>query len=123
MTEQRQIRSVARPASSSASSEMMTPKEIFSMLRRHLLLIFIMTIFGIGVGGTGWYLLRKYSPQYTAETYLRVLSPGLSDPMRIEDGSLNPQVEYGHRQTIVRYIKHKGNLSALLEKDVIKSTK
>jgi succinoglycan biosynthesis transport protein ExoP len=120
-TQMRMVRPVApRPA---VSSSALTPKEVFGILRRHILLMVSMTILGFIIGGAGWYLLLRYLPKYTAETHLRVLAPVETDPMVFVAALANKDITYGHRLTIANYITQQRTLQALIEKDVIKKTK
>jgi len=64
----------ARPRPAVAAGAL-TPKEIFGILRRHILLMVSLTILGFIIGGMAWYLLLRYAPKYTAQTYIRVLPP------------------------------------------------
>ena len=101
----------------------MTPKEIMGIIRRHLLLIFIMTTLGSVAGGVSWYLLQKHSPQYRAETYIKVLPPVEKDPTVIGSVRASKDIEYGSRQSIASLIKQQSNFEKLLERDVIRETK
>ena len=101
----------------------MTPKEIMGIIRRHLLLIFIMTTLGSVVGGVSWYLLQKHSPKYTAETYIKVLPPIEKDPTVIGSVRAGKEIEYGSRQSIASLLKQQSNFEKLLERNVIRETK
>jgi capsular exopolysaccharide synthesis family protein len=101
----------------------LTPKEVLGILRRHILLMVCMTIFGFVVGGAAWYLLLQYWPRYTAETYLKVLPPVETDPMEIVAALANKDISYGHRLTIASLITQQRTLEELLKKDKIKRTK
>ncbi|MHC4259162.1 MAG: hypothetical protein ACYSTF_01940, partial [Planctomycetota bacterium] len=109
-----------RPGAATAA---LTPKEVFGILRRHILLMVCMTIFGFAVGGVAWYLLLQYWPRYTAETLLKVLPPVETDPMEFVAALANKDISYGHRLTIANLIKQQRTLEELLEKDKIKRTK
>ena len=61
----------------------MTAKEVFGILRRHILLIIFLTALGLGAGGGAWKLLQMRYPRYTAKTFIRVLPPAETDPMTI----------------------------------------
>jgi len=122
--EQNQMRmvrpAVPRPAAVVAA---MTPKEIFGILRRHILLMVSFTILGFIIGGAAWYLLLRYAPKYTARTYLKVLAPMETDPTRIVATMVNKDVQYVHRLTIASLIKRQRTLQDLISKDVIQRTK
>ena len=109
-----------RPAVAAAA---LTPKEVFGILRRHILLMVSATILGFIIGGATWYLLLQYRPRYTAQTYVKVLPPVETDPMEVVAALANKDIAYGHRLTIASLMKQQSNLQELLEKDVITNTK
>jgi len=126
MTDARQIASnrIQRQAPRRFPAESsMTTKEAIGILRRHIFLIIFLTILGMGVGGTGWYLLQKYIPRYTATTYIKVLPPVEKDPMDIVAPQTHKDIMYGYRQSIANLIKQQSSLEALLESDEIKKTR
>ena len=41
-----------------AATTALTPKEVYSILRRHLLLIIALTVLGLIIAGATWFLLR-----------------------------------------------------------------
>lgn len=105
------------------ASASMTPKEAIGILRRHIFLIIFLTMLGIGAGGTGWYLLQKYIPRYTATTYIKVLPPIETDPMDIVAPQTHKDILYGYRQSIANLIKQQSSLQKLLESDEVKKTR
>jgi len=109
-----------RPAVTTA---VLTPKEVFGILRRHILLIVILTGAGLIIGGGAWYLLKEYAPKYTAETYLRVLPPVEKDPTAIVSPQVAKDIQYGHRLSMAGLIKQQSTLQELLGRDKIKETK
>lgn len=112
-----------RPVPPAQSTFVLTPKDIISILRRHVLLVISLTILGFIAGGVSWYLLLRYAPKYTARTYIRVLPPVEKDPMQIGGGVVGKDIQYGHRQSIASLIKQQSMLMSLLERDRIKRTK
>ena len=106
-----------------APPDAMTPKEIFGILRRHVLLISSFSVLGLIVGGTSWYLLRRYSPKYTAETYIKVLPPVEKDPMTISGTQVSKDIQYGSRLSMAGLIKQQSTLQSLVERDKIRETK
>ena len=125
MAEERPIASnritrLAGPRLPATSS--MTPREALGILRRHILLIIVLTILGVIIGGAGWYLLHKHLPKYTATTYIKVLPPIEPDPMDVAKPQVPMNILYGYRQTIANLIKQQSNLQNLLESDVVKKT-
>jgi succinoglycan biosynthesis transport protein ExoP len=101
----------------------MTTKEAIGILRRHIFLIIFLTVLGICTGGTGWYLLQKYIPRYTATTYIKVLPPVEKDPMDIVAPQTHKDIMYGYRQSIANLMKQQSSLQKLLESDEVKKTR
>ncbi|MHC4640607.1 MAG: polysaccharide biosynthesis tyrosine autokinase [Planctomycetota bacterium] len=109
-----------RPAATTAA---LTPKELFSILRRHLWFIIIpLTLSGLIIAGLAWFLLLRYHPKYTAQTYIRVLTPVEHDPMVIGTTRTNKDIEYGYRVSIANLITQQSTLQELIERDKIKNT-
>ncbi len=101
----------------------LTPKEIFGILRRHILLIVSLTILGFVVGGVSWYLLRKYLPKYTAQTFIRVLPPVEKDPMAIVGGQVSKDIQYGNRVSLAALMTQQSTLQRLIARDKIQETR
>ena len=108
-----------RPAAATAA---LTPKELFSILRRHLLLIIVLTILGLIIAGGTWFLLLRYLPKYTAQTYIRVLTPVEKDPMTIGTTRIAKDLEYGHRVSIANLIKQQSTLQELINRNQVRET-
>jgi succinoglycan biosynthesis transport protein ExoP len=108
------------PRSPAAAS--LTAKEVFGILRRHVLLIIFLTVLGLGAGGGIWKLLQIRFPRYTAKTFIQVLPPTETDPMTIGSVQLQKDILYGHRQSIANLIKQQSTLEDLLERDKVKET-
>ena len=126
MVEQRQI-AVGRmtgPAGQRpiVAAYAMTPKEIFGMLRRHILLIVSLTILGLIISGVAWYLLRKYAPKYTAQTFIKVLPPVEKDPMTIGAAMVGRDIQYGYRLSLAALINQQSTLQKLIVRDKIQET-
>ena len=100
----------------------LTPKDIFGILRRHILLIISLTILGFMVGGVGWFLMLRYNPKYTARTLIKVLPPEEKHPTKIGGVSLNKDILYNHRVSLSSLIKQQGNLENLLGRAKIQDT-
>jgi len=105
-----------------AATAALTPKEVFSILRRHLLLIIALTILGFIIAGGTWYLLLRYLPKYTAQTYIRVLSHVEKDPMTIGATRIPKDLEYGHRVSIANLIKQQSTLQELINRNQVRET-
>jgi len=101
----------------------LTPGEILGILRRHIPLMISMTILGLIIGGGAWYLLLRYNPKYTAETYLKILPPVETDPTTIVAALVGKDVQYGHRVTIANSIEQQRSFETLIENDDIRKTK
>lgn len=100
----------------------LTPKEVIGILRRHILLVVSLTILGVVGGGVGWYLLKKYAPKYTAQTFIEVLSPVEKDPMTIAGGQVSEEIQYGYRVSMASLITQQSTLQDLLERDKVQET-
>ena len=109
------------PRSPAAAS--LTAKEVFGILRRHILLIIFLTVLGLGVGGGAWKLLQMRYPRYTAKTFIQVLPPTEKDPMTIGTVQLQKDILYGYRQSIANLIKQQSTLEDLLDRDTVKETR
>lgn len=114
---------MARPGGPrSQSTVALTPKEVLGILRRHVLLIVVLTVIGVALGGASWYLLRRFLPRYTAQTLVEVLSPVDTDPMTIVAQRMQQDIEYGHRVSIANLIKQQRTLEELLRDDEVRET-
>jgi len=100
----------------------MTPKEIWAILRRHILLMVALTIVGLIVGGVAWYLLRQYYPKYIASTYVEVLPPVETDPMTIVSPQVHKDIRYGYRLSIANLIRQQSTFMDLVGRDRVKET-
>lgn len=100
----------------------MTPKEVFGILRRHVFLIVFLSILGLIAGGVAWYLFRRKAPRYTAETFIRVLSPVEKDPTQIGGPQVAKELLYGYRVSIASLIKTQTNLVELVKRDKVLKT-
>jgi len=112
----------ARPAAATGSAASLTPKEIFGILRRHILLMVSMTILGFIIGGASWFLLLRYAPKYTAETFIRVLPPVQKDPLSIGQTQVNKEIQYGYRLSMAALIRQQSSLRELIDRDKIRET-
>jgi succinoglycan biosynthesis transport protein ExoP len=101
----------------------LTPKEVFGILRRHILLMVSMTILGLMIGGVSWYFLKKYYPKYTARTFIKVLPPVEKDPMTIVGGQVAKDIQYGHRVSMATLITQQSTLQRLIDRPKVQETK
>jgi capsular exopolysaccharide synthesis family protein len=112
---------VARPRPVGAAA--MTSKEVFAILRRHILLIVILTAVGFALGGGTWQVLQRYFPRFTAQTLLEVLPPVETDPMDIVAVQVQKDLQYQHRVSMASLIKQQRTLQNLLQRDKVRDTK
>ncbi len=123
MAEQKEIiRKTAGPRPVPAATTL-TPRDIFLILRRHILLITSLTVVGLIMGGVAWYLLLKYAPKYTAQTLIKVLPPVDKDPTKIGMGIPAKEIQYSHRQTMAALMSQQSALQELLGKSAVQNTK
>jgi len=114
---------VAGPAGArQPTAAAMTSKEVFAILRRHILLIVILTAVGFAVGGVTWQVLQRYFPRYTAQTYIEVLPPVETDPMDIVAAQVQKDIQYQYRVSMANLIKQQNMLEALVRRDDVKAT-
>jgi succinoglycan biosynthesis transport protein ExoP len=109
---------IARPATAA-----MTPKEVLMVFRRHWLMIIFLTIFGFGCGVVSWFLLMRYLPKYTAQTFIRVLPPVEKDPTIMQTPLVAKDIQYGYRISMAAVLKSQNMLQALVGRDKIQETK
>ncbi len=109
---------VLRPSDAAS----LTTKEVLGILRRHILLIIICMVLGVAAGVGIWKFLQKYSPKYTAKTYIQVLSPVPTDPMTIGTAQLQKDILYNHRQSIANLIKQQSTMQELVGRNDVKQT-
>ena len=100
----------------------MTPKEVYGILRRHIILIICLTVLGLAAGGATWYVSVTFFPKYTANTFIQVLPPVESDPMIIAAPQVQKDIQYGHRLSMANLIKQQNTLQDLLGKNNVKQT-
>jgi len=100
----------------------LTPKEAYGILRRHVFLIIGLTLLGFIVAAVLWYLLLQHFPKYTAQTYIRVLSPVEKDPMTIGGRLAGEDIQYSHRLSMASLITQQSTLESLLGRDRVRQT-
>jgi len=117
---------VARPAgvrsAAAGTAAAMTSKEVFAILRRHILLIVVLTAVGLVLGGGTWQVLQRYWPGYTAQTLLEVLPPVETDPMDIVAVQVQKDIQYQYRVSMAYLIKQQRTLQNLLRDDKVRDT-
>ncbi len=105
-----------------AAAATLTPKEVFGMLRRHILLIVSLTTLGFMLSGAAWYFLRMYFPKYTARTFIKVLPPIEKNPMAIGGAQVAKDITYGYRLSMVSLMTQQSSLRTLIDRDKIQET-
>lgn len=100
----------------------LTPKDIISIVRRHILLLCILPVLGTIIGVALYYVLAKYAPKYTAVAGITILEPTLADPMNIDVKTTNKDSYYQFRQTKASFIKQQDTLQELLTIDKVRAT-
>jgi len=100
----------------------LTPKEVIGILRRHILLIVALTIMGFLAGGASWYLLLKYAPEYTAQTFIRVLQQVEKDPMQIGAAQVGKDIQYSARVSVAERLQQQSTFQELLSREKIQAT-
>jgi capsular exopolysaccharide synthesis family protein len=101
----------------------LTPKEVFGILRRHILLIVSLTILGFMAGGVSWFLLLLYFPKYTATTFVGVLPPIEKDPMTLAGSQVAKDIQYSFRMSLAALMTEQSTLQKLIARDKIQETK
>jgi capsular exopolysaccharide synthesis family protein len=110
-------------ARSASAAIVLTPKDVYGILRRHVLLITSMIILGFILGGVSWFLAKRYFPKYTARTFIKVLPPIDKDPMAIVGGQVAKEIQYGNRTSLATLMTQQSTFQKLLERNKIKETK
>jgi len=111
---------IARPVPEVAAS--LTAGEVIGMLRQHIFLIILSTVAGLIVGVTSWFLLKSYFPDYTAATYIEVLSAAERNPMQITPYMVGQDIQYSYRRTLASQLAQQGFFRGLLSRDRVKET-
>jgi len=113
-----------RPAMAARGTAVgITPREIIAILRRHWLMIVLLTILGLGGGGVGWFLFSIYGPKYTAQTFIKVLPPVEKDPTTIQSSPVSQDIQYGNRLSLAMRLTSQGMFQQLIDRDKIQQTK
>jgi uncharacterized protein involved in exopolysaccharide biosynthesis len=112
-----------RPAMAArATASGITPREIIAILRRHWLMIVLLTILGFGVGVASWSLFLNYWPWYTAQTFIKVLPPVEKDPTTIQSPLVTQDIQYGNRLSLAMRLTSQGMFQQLIDRDKIQQT-
>jgi capsular exopolysaccharide synthesis family protein len=83
----------------------------------------LLTIFGFGFGVGSWFLILRYWPEYTAQTFIKVLPPVEKDPTLIQSPVVGQDIQYGNRMSLSMRLKSQSMLQQLIDRDKIQQTK
>ena len=124
MADQRQVFSrIAGPAAvGSAAPGALTPKEVLSILRRHVFLMVFTTILGAALGYGAYKLFKAHRPRYTATTFIKVLPPVEKDPELFTTPHVDMATRYGHRLSLASLLEQQTTYSNLVDRAKIKDT-
>ncbi len=100
----------------------LTPKELLGIIRRHVFLIVSLTFLGAVLGTGSWYLLRKYSPRYTAIGAVQVLPPAITEPWQFGNPATSKEIYDQFRYSKISTMRSLGTLQELLNKDKVRNT-
>jgi capsular exopolysaccharide synthesis family protein len=100
----------------------MTPKEIMAVLRRHVLLLILLTVLGTATGTGLCIVLRMFWPRYTTVGAIEILEPTRDDPIVITEGRVNPDTYDQFRNSKLQMMKRPGMLEELLRRDEVRQT-
>jgi polysaccharide biosynthesis transport protein len=110
------------PTATRGTAGGITPREIFAILRRHWIMITFLAIIGLGCGGAGWFILLRYWPWYTAQTFIKVLPPGEKDPTLIQSNPVAQDLQYGNRMSLAMQLTSQGMFQQLIDRDKVQQT-
>jgi len=117
-----QMQPFRSPGMPTQTAGAMTARQVAVILRRHLLLIVLVTAAGCLFGTGACYLLRRYLPSYTAQAQLEVLPPAREDPMAIATTQVQKDVRYESRVSIAGLIRSQATLEQLLARQKVRQT-
>jgi polysaccharide biosynthesis transport protein len=101
----------------------MTPREIIAILRRHWVMITLLTMLGLLAGGGSWFLLLRYLPEFTAQTFIKVLPPIEKDPTIIQSAPVTQDVQFGNRMSLSMQLTSQSMFQQLIDREKIQQTK
>jgi capsular exopolysaccharide synthesis family protein len=115
----------SRPALATQSAgvaDMMTPKEIVGILRRHIWMILISAIAGMIIGTGLFFLLKRVYPRYSTRARIEVLPSEMGDPLGFVNAQPQKDTYYQHRFSKAAMVKQQDLLQELLQQDDIRQT-
>ncbi len=103
-------------------ADVISPKEILGILRRHIWMIVLFTIGGAIVGTAAYFLLVRVYPRYTTRAQIEVLPPVEGDPLTFNIGQPQKETYYQFRFTKAALVKQQTLLNELIQDEEIRST-
>ena len=122
MVNENEINAMLSAQAQQAEGLQLTPKDIITIIRRHLLLIILLPILGAIIAVGLYFVAAKYSPKFTSTAFISVLEPEISDPMQLAARMSNTDAYYQFRQTKSRFITQQDMLRNLIETDIVRNT-
>ena len=91
-----------------APAAVMTPRDIFIILRRHVIMITMFTVASFLIAIAAWWLLKRYHPAWTATALVQVLPQGITDPLQIGQTEPGADIQFQFRNTKAAMMKQPG---------------
>ncbi len=86
-------------------------------------MIFLLTILGFGIGVASWFLFSVYGPEYTAQTFIKVLPPVQRDPTAMQGITVTEDIQYAYRLSMAMQLTSQSMFQQLVDRDKIQQTK
>jgi succinoglycan biosynthesis transport protein ExoP len=102
--------------------DMMTPKEILGILRRHMWMILLSTIAGTIIGTGTFFVLQRIYPRYSTQARIEVLPSEKGDPWLFNIGQPQKDTYYQYRFSKAAMVKQQDLLQELIRQDDIRQT-
>jgi len=127
---QRAVGSLVNPPSSRPAlatqqagvPDMMTPKEIVGILRRHIWMILLCTLAGMIIGTGLFFILKKVYPRYFTLARIHVFPQEMGDPMGFNVAQPQKDTYYHHRFSKAAMVKQQDLMQELIRQDEIRQT-
>jgi capsular exopolysaccharide synthesis family protein len=102
--------------------DMMTPKEIVGILRRHIWMILLSAITGMIIGTGLFFLLKRVYPRYSTRARIEVMPATEGDPWVFNVAQPQKDTYYQHRFSKAAMVKQQDLLQELIRQDEIRQT-
>jgi capsular exopolysaccharide synthesis family protein len=109
----------AQPA---GTPDMMTPKEIAGILRRHIWMILLSALAGMIIGTGLFIVLKRVYPRYSTRARIEVLPSTQGDPWSFNVAQPQKDTYYQHRFSKAAMVKQQDLLQELIRQDDIRRT-